>query len=113
MVIMMIKKTQLLLVSLALATLTACTFGEPTDADIKLAVQQQYDAVNGIGGLFGVKTNFVSLNSVEKVGCEEIRDHVYRCDIVVDANSVMGASGKSTTNITMMKTKEGWAAVDN
>jgi hypothetical protein len=106
------RKSRLLLVPMLLAILTACSFGEPSEADIKLAVQQQYDSVNGLGSMFGVKTNFVNLKSVEKVGCEEIRDHVFRCDIVVDASNVMTGSDKSTTSILMMKTKEGWTTVD-
>jgi hypothetical protein len=106
------QKTQSFLMTVILVVLAGCSFGEPSEADIKLAVQQQYDSINGIGGLFGVKTKFVNLKSVEKVGCEEIRDNVFRCDIVVDASNVMTGSDKSTTDIIMMKTKEGWAAVD-
>jgi outer membrane lipoprotein-sorting protein len=85
---------------------------EPSEADIKAAVQAQYDAVNSLSGMFGMKKDIANLTSVEKVGCSSVRDKVFRCDVVVTGGNAITGEGKSTASLLLMKTKEGWAEVE-
>jgi hypothetical protein len=91
--------------------LSGCS-GEPSEADLKAVVQAQYDAVNGLGSMFGMKQGIASLKYVEKVSCASVRDKVYRCDVVVVGANAITGDGKGATSLLLMKTKEGWAEVE-
>jgi nitroreductase len=59
-----------------------------------------------------MKKDIANLTSVEKVGCSSVRDKVFRCDVVVTGGNAITGEGKSTASLLLMKTKEGWAEVE-
>lgn len=91
--------------------LTGCS-SEPSEADLKAVVQTQYDSLNGLGNMFGMKQGIASLKSVEKVTCNGIREKVYRCDLVVFGTNPITGDDKRVVSLLLMKTKDGWVELE-
>lgn len=101
-----------LFLTVGLVVLLEGCSSEPSEEELKSVVQAQYDAVNGLSGMFGIKQDLASLKSVEKVGCTSVRDKVYRCDVVVSAINVVTGEGKGALSLLLMKTQEGWEEIE-
>lgn len=90
-----------------LLLLAGCTAG-PSEQDIQQAVAGQYAALNGFMGNLTNGAAMAELHSVEKVGCEKARDNVYVCDVVIDSTAPLVGRSKTTQQLTMMRTRDGW-----
>lgn len=90
--------------------LTGCTY-EPSEADIKAVIQTKYDAMNNLGNLFGMK-HVAELAAVEKIGCQSIREKVYRCDVIVTGTGTLSGPEKTPMSMVLMRGKTGWSALD-
>lgn len=92
--------------------LTACSSG-PSEQDIQQAIEANYQKINQFGSMLGMQKNMIDLKHVEKIGCQQAREHVYRCDLVIEGNNMLLGDQKETSSLLFMQTKEGWVLVDH
>jgi len=95
----------------SVAFLAACS-GEPSESDIRSALEADIEgmnqAVETLGGDLARKKGLkMVLHEVEKVGCEKDAGG-YRCDVVTDVETPFLGRRKNTATIRLVETKEGW-----
>ena len=90
--------------------LSGCT-GEPSEQDIYTAmnkvVAQTNAIVKSIAGKDVPKDVLRELKSVKKHDCVKISDKSYKCNVTIVVNN-----DKATAAVTLVKTDDGWQAVD-
>ncbi len=110
----------------ATVLLTACS-SEPSDVDIKTAIQRQMDAeqktrvdaVEAIAGkeLAGMvvdmtKDMMVELVSTKKLGCKQAKEQAgYNCDVEIALKSKLTGEQKNVVSQRFVKSDTGWVVV--
>lgn len=95
-----------------LFALIGCS-SQPSENDIREAIEKNLDesamAAQSLGGKaagdMARKSN--KLNSAKKVGCKEDGEKAYRCDVEIDANTMIGPI-KRTQNMRFVRGDSGW-----
>lgn len=96
---------------LSAGLLAACSSG-PSEQDIQQVLENNYEQINQFGSVLGMQQKMISLTAVDKVGCQSVRDNVYRCDLVIESDNMLLGQQKETTSLLFMQTKAGWTLVD-
>ncbi len=106
---MKIKTTFILFL---LSTLSACGNGEPSEKDIKNAVQYQIDTlIKNSGGMMDAED--FKIHAIKKLGCsEERKRESYACDVEADIERPLVGRQKTTTKTYLVKTDDGWRVVE-
>jgi len=106
----------------ALALLAAGCSGEPSDADIRSALEKDMaktaQSINKTTQMFGGAGKALSemmkteIHAVKKIGCVESKDSPgYVCDFEVDMTAPVTGRGKETAKARFVKGPEGWVVV--
>ncbi len=109
-----VKRPPRLFLSLSCACmLTACS-SEPSDADIRRAVERQVGAQNasmeqllGKGITQAARTFTGEVKGARKIGCQADGDQAYVCDVELEIEH-LGTLAKEPARYRFVKGSEGW-----
>lgn len=106
--------TPMALTLLGMTLLTACS-GEPSESDIKTAIQSEMDnsvkdASHYGGQMAGdmVQRMMPKLYGVHKIGCTKEEGASYICDVEIDAATVLSERQKKISKMHFIKGSDGW-----
>ncbi len=120
---MMELKYKTLAILVAAVLLGAGCAMEPSEADIKAALEKDMaksaESIDSAGKMFGgagkALTDAIGkpeLHAVKKIGCAEAKDAPgFVCDIEVDMTSPLAGRGKDMATARFVKGPEGWVVV--
>ncbi|RAU23095.1 hypothetical protein CU669_02720 [Paramagnetospirillum kuznetsovii] len=102
------------LVLAACAALAACD-GDPSDADMKAAVEQTYGSINkelgSVGKMIG-KDLTTTIKAFKKLGCAKAEGNPgYRCDFEMTLNGPLGEKTEKASG-RFVKGDKGWAVME-
>jgi hypothetical protein len=106
------KSSRIAIVISMCAGLSACG-GEPSESDIRSAMETSLDqSITALAGAAGTPAGDEArkqsqIVGVSKVGCQKDGDSAYKCDVTVEAKSMLGQQ-KNTTSARLVKTSDGW-----
>ena len=114
----MIRRHRIAMLSVAFsacALLAACGGGEPSDSDMKAAVEQTYGGVNaqlgGVGKLIG-KDLSTKVTAFKKLACAQVEGKPgYACDFEMTVDGPMGQSSQKGSG-RFVKSDKGWTVMD-
>ncbi len=94
---------------LSSAVLLAACSGEPSESDIRSAVDKNIAETNKAMGDFGVKAES-KVHELKKVGCKEDGKNAYKCDVDIDFEMPLVGRKKAVVPMRFVKASEGWVA---
>jgi hypothetical protein len=116
-------KTKILTALAAAALLIGGCAMEPSEADIKVALEKDIaknaESIDSAGKMFGgagkALTDAIGkpeLHAVKKIGCVQAKDAPgFVCDIEIDMTSPLAGRGKDMATARFVKGPEGWVVV--
>ena len=119
---MELKSKTLAILAAAVLLVAGCAM-EPSEADIKAALEKDIaksaESIDSAGKMFGgagkALTDAIGkpeLHAVKKIGCAEAKDAPgFVCDIEVDMTSPLAGRGKDMATARFVKGPEGWVVV--
>ena len=99
---------RLLLLPLSALLLTAC--GEPSEADLKLALEKELTQANQMTTLVLGDKGKIEVVAVHKLGCDQANG-AYACTIEVETKLPVVGSQRQTQQVKVAEGKEGWVLV--
>ena len=100
---------RLLLLPCCALLLTAC--GEPSEADLKAAVEKSLVQANQITSLVLGEKGKIEVVAVNKLGCDK-KDGAYACTIQVETKLPVVGSQRKTQQVIIADGPEGWVLVE-
>ena len=99
---------RLLLLPLSALLLTAC--GEPSEADLKLALEKELAQASQMTTLVLGDKGKIEVVAVHKLGCDQANG-AYACTIEVETKLPVVGSQRQTQQVKVAEGNEGWVLV--
>ena len=90
--------------------LSACS-GEPSEGDMRAAVEKEVVEANKATAMLGADMK-TKLHSFKKVGCKADGDNAYRCDVEMDMEAPLVGRKKVVAPMRFVKGSDGWVATN-
>jgi hypothetical protein len=108
------RATGMFLAVAACSMLAACD-GDPSDSDMKMAVEQTYGAMNkelgGVGKMIG-KDLSTKVKALKKLGCAKAEGNPgYRCDFEMAVDGPLGEKTEKASG-RFVKGDKGWTVME-
>ncbi|MFC3914371.1 hypothetical protein ACFOSS_12970 [Pseudaeromonas sharmana] len=102
------KKTYLIPCLLMPLLLTAC--GEPSEADIKGALQNSLQQANSVSTMVLGDQGKIEILAVHKLGCDE-QAGSWHCTVEVESKLPVIGAQRKTHQLKVAKSEQGWVLV--
>ena len=94
------------MVLITVAVLTGCSV-EPSEADIKKAIEREFSQGEGMAGGLAPK-----LHGLKKLGCAKAASNPgYNCDVELDLEAPFIGRQKSALKVRFVKGDDGWVGI--
>lgn len=101
-----------LCVLLGIAPLAVGCGGEPSEKDMRAALERQADAARQAAGAFGAAVS-LEYHEVQKLGCEKTgQGNAYVCDVEFDVTAPIVGRQKQSGRIRFVEGDDGWVAMN-
>lgn len=99
---------RLLLLPCCALLLTAC--GEPSEADLKTAIEKSLTQANQVTSLVLGDKGKIEVVAVHKLGCDQ-KEGAYACTIEVETKLPVVGSQRKTQQVVVADGQQGWVLV--
>jgi len=89
--------------------LTAC--GEPSEADLKAAIEESLSQANQVTSLVLGDKGKIEVVAVHKLGCDK-KEGAYACTIEVETKLPVVGSQRKTQQVVVADGQQGWVLVE-